>query len=214
MSGNIVVIDYPTDFTLEKVKYAVEKTGDPTLVFFKDDNDTQTIYKRCIKPLASKNIIWTNDFISKIENIIEYLIKNGENVDRTDNNMDTPLILVTYYDSSYSDGIFDLLIRNGANVNAVNKYNTTAIQCAAMNRNYDRVKTLLLAGANINLGTQNKECYTVEYYMKQDSQLKNIIEKILKEISEKNKQKEENTIILWKTDPKKFLQLYSLEITI
>ena len=105
--------------------------------------------------------------------IVKYLVENGADVNANDDEFFTPLINAC--DSGIGRlNIVEYLVNNGADINAKNKYNNTALMCAARKGDEVIVKYLFEKGADLNsknidnsnalmLASENGELSTVEY---------------------------------------------------
>ena len=82
-----------------------------------------------------------------VEDIEEYVNKDTVNAINTNGN--TPL-MVAVGRSKLSTGIAEFLIKNGADVNAKNNYNSTPLTIACESGNINMVKLLVKYGADVN----------------------------------------------------------------
>lgn len=76
---------------------------------------------------------------------LQTFLAHGVNVDRSDNEDNTPLIYAA--EGGHKDAV-ELLLDNGADINGVNLYGTTPLMAAAASGNIDTVKLLLERGAD------------------------------------------------------------------
>ncbi len=84
----------------------------------------------------------------------EILINNGEDVNQTNVNGDTPLHIASEY--GYPD-VAEMLISYGADINAKNNNNETPLYLACKYGYYDVVEYLVNQGADINIKTTNND---------------------------------------------------------
>lgn len=98
--------------------------------------------------LAVRDCAWGRKDIGFVENLIDL----GSDVDLQDARGYTPLMLVAeIFEGSGQTALIDLLVRRGASVDAVNRWDETALACAAnAGSNSVVVRGLLEAGANVN----------------------------------------------------------------
>ena len=82
-----------------------------------------------------------------IEDIEEYV--NKDTLNATNTNGNTPL-MVAVGRSKLSTDIAEFLIKNGADVNAKNNYNSTPLTIACESGNVKMVKLLVKYGADVN----------------------------------------------------------------
>ena len=92
------------------------------------------------------------------KDVVEYLIKKGAKIDiRTEKNADTPLMLAVK--ETVGIPIVQLLIANGADVNAKGNAGNTPLHIASMNtgETRDMIQFLVKSGADINAKANNGE---------------------------------------------------------
>lgn len=81
-------------------------------------------------------------------NIVEYLIRHGANVNRAVHFMKSALVIAVEYNNKDA---MELLLSNGANVNdRKDNYDSTALDIAIQQNNVEAVEILLVHGANTN----------------------------------------------------------------
>ena len=134
---------------LEEVKKLIAQGADPN---YQDENGRNGLMHVVLVPFAHYPI-------EETKQIIKILTTAGVDVNKTDKEGNTALMLVVS-EFSYSDGaddarvaLINILISAGANVNAVNKKGKNALMFIALNGwlDYNRIATKLLnMGANIN----------------------------------------------------------------
>ncbi|OUM58897.1 hypothetical protein PIROE2DRAFT_64118 [Piromyces sp. E2] len=86
------------------------------------------------------------------EEIVEYLIENGADIDKGNNTGDTPLIISC---KKGNDNIVNYLINNGANINKENEDGDTPLMIAFNKENEDLIETLIENGADVDV--ENKK---------------------------------------------------------
>ena len=100
--------------------------------------DVNTTLDSSLKPLHAA--VARYSFSKKQTNMIQFLIKNGADVNARDGIDLSPL---HYAVSSNRDTVIaKLLIQNGADVNAENKFGPTPLQLAKISKNKNMVKLL------------------------------------------------------------------------
>lgn len=87
--------------------------------------------------------------------LVRLLIRHGAKVNAVDKEGNTVLMLAAR--SSASAEILQILLDHGAAINAQNKEGRTALMEAAENDKLEAVRTLILAGADVNLKNEDDE---------------------------------------------------------
>ena len=99
--------------------------------------------------VTSRELFGIMEYVSINPQTVLNYIKSGGDVNVTNNNGDSLLILAAI--TAEDPLVFDLLIKAGADVNAMDKNNSTALFLAAANRVKGEILELLLeAGADVN----------------------------------------------------------------
>lgn len=87
--------------------------------------------------------------------LVRLLIRHGAKVNAVDKEVNTALMLAAR--SSASAEVLQILIDHGATVNTQNKEGRTALMEAAESDKLEAVRTLILAGADINMKNEDEE---------------------------------------------------------
>ncbi|WP_252319940.1 ankyrin repeat domain-containing protein [Spiroplasma endosymbiont of Lariophagus distinguendus] len=154
----------------------------------KDINGEKIISVILNSVTSYQNITYFNywDYIIKEEKIsseikkeINNLIEKNTNINYTNENGDSPLIVASHY-YQLIDSI-KILIENGANINHANQNGDTALHLAAKNGLAQIVNTLLINNANIHFINQNGDTaltIIINNSLFYDKNIKNILENI------------------------------------
>lgn len=154
----------------------------------KDINGEKIISVILNSVTSYQNITYFNywDYIIKEEKIsseikkeINNLIEKNTNINYTNENGDSPLIVASHY-YQLIDSI-KILIENGANINHANQNGDTALHLSAKNGLAQIVNTLLINNANIHFINQNRDTaltIIINNILFYDKNIKNILENI------------------------------------
>lgn len=143
------------------VKYLLEKDANYKLL----NNSKNSAYEICTFKDSLESLLILFDYNDNIDkkyllntasyngsfNITKYLIKDGVEYSKTEEENTSPLLLAS------QQGNFDivkLLIENGVNINEVDKDGNTSLHYSVENNNKEIFKYLVNYGANLNLKNQ------------------------------------------------------------
>lgn len=90
--------------------------------------------------------------------IMDELIKRGDDVNKKDDEKSTPLIWLAIGNNENEENsleVFNLLIENGADIDAINDYGLTSLHLSVSKGRLDMVKNLIEEGSELNLRDNN-----------------------------------------------------------
>jgi len=155
----------------------------------KDDNDQTPLHKTSRTDLARLLLdkgaeVNSQDYSgqtplhkSKLPGIAEVLLNRGAEVNFQDYDGQTPLHIVARY------GMVDaaeVLLNTGAQVNIQDNYGNTPLHISLQNKSVAVSKLLLNRGANVSIQNKQKKTPLDEAQNVSDSELKNMIKKLMK----------------------------------
>lgn len=92
---------------------------------------------------------------------VKYLVENGADVNKTDNDGKTPLLMAL---REYTDNIIIYLVENGADVNKADKHGDTPLLDACSNNSLKIVRYLIENGAQKSINKANNTGSTPLYW--------------------------------------------------
>ena len=122
------------------------------------DIDRETSFKRSLREVVGKTSAIHIAAYKSFYPIIDELIKRGDDVNKKDDENSTPLMWSISGSDDWKKGkedislkTFNLLIENGADIDAINDFGATSLHISVNHGRLDIVKRLIEEGSELNL---------------------------------------------------------------
>lgn len=124
---------------IEKIKKNLSKLSNIDIDFEIKDNSVQILHA---------NLLIASIFYNADIEIIKYLLNCGFDVNKADENKNTPILYASLYYKNPE--IFDILISSGANINQRNIIGANSLLISIYNDNIEILKKNISIGCNVN----------------------------------------------------------------